>query len=372
MEIVFTGGGTGGHVFPILAIAREMRKIYNRQDLKMFYIGPKDEYSLDLLNKENIVTKRILAGKLRRYFSFKNLIDIFKVPIGILQAFFYLFFLAPDLIVSKGGYGSFPVVIAGRILHTPIILHESDVSPGLVSRKTSKWTIEIFTSFPDTEFFSKKKIINIGNAIRKDILNGSEKVAQDIFGLMADRPLILILGGSQGSQEINDTILSILPEMLQNFEIIHQTGRKNFSQVKNESNTILSPLLRKYYHPIPFLNEREYKNAFAACSMVIARAGAGTIFEIAANKKASILIPLPNSAQDHQIKNAYAYGKTGACQVVEEENLKPHFFLEKLKYLFSRPQDIKEMSISAEKFSRPRAAEMISSYILEYLSPAKK
>jgi len=372
MEIVFTGGGTGGHIFPIVAIVREMRKIYDRQDLKMFYIGPKDDYSLDLLNEENIVIKRILAGKLRRYFSWQTLIDIFKVPIGILQAFFYLFFLAPDVIVSKGGYGSFPVVIVGRILHIPIILHESDFSPGLASRKTSKWTAEIFTSFPNTEFFPKKKIINVGNAIRQNILNGSQKAAQSIFGLMADKPLILIIGGSQGSQKINDTILSILPEMLQNFEIIHQTGQKNFSQVKNESNSILSPSLRKYYHPFPFLNEKEYQNALAACAMVIARAGAGTIFEIAANKKASILIPLPHSAQNHQIKNAYAYGKTGACQVIEQENLKPHFFLEKLKYLFSRPQDIEAMALNAEKFSRPRAAEMISSYVLEYLSPPQK
>jgi len=371
MEIVFTGGGTGGHIFPILAIAREMRKIYNKQDLKMFYIGPKDGYSLDLLNKEKIVIKRILAGKLRRYFSFKNLIDIFKVPIGILQAFFYLFFLAPDVVMSKGGYGSFPVVIAARILHTPIILHESDVTPGLVSKKTSKWAAEIFTSFPNTEYFSKKKIINIGNAIRKNILNGSEIAAKNIFELMGDKPLILILGGSQGSQKINDTILSILPEMLQNFEIIHQTGKKNFSQVKNESNTILSPKLRKYYHPLPFLDEKEYKNALFACSIVISRAGAGSIFAIAANKKASILIPLPNSAPNHQIKNAYAYNKAGACQVIEQENLSPHFFLEKLKYLFSRPQDIKEMSMNAQKFAKPRAAEMVASYILEYLSPTK-
>ena len=372
MEIVFTGGGTGGHIFPILAIAKEMRKIYDRQDLKMFYIGPKDDYSLELLNQENIIVKKILAGKLRRYFSFKNVIDIFKVPIGILQAFFYLFFLAPDLVVSKGGYGSFPVVVVARILHTPIILHESDIAPGLVSKKTSKWTIEIFTSFPNTEFFPKKKIINIGNAIRKSILNGSGKEAKEIFGLMADKPLILLLGGSQGSQSINDMILSILPEMLQNFEIIHQTGAKNFSQVKNESNTILTPLLRKYYHPFPFLDERQYKHALNASSMVIARAGAGTIFEIASSKKASILIPLPHSAQNHQIKNAYAYCNTGACHVVEQENLKPHFFLEKLKYLFSRPQDIKKMEISAQTFSRPKAAEMIASYILEYLSPSKK
>ncbi|OIP75338.1 MAG: undecaprenyldiphospho-muramoylpentapeptide beta-N-acetylglucosaminyltransferase [Parcubacteria group bacterium CG2_30_36_21] len=372
MEIVFTGGGTGGHIFPIIAVAREMRKIYPRQDLKLFYIGPKDDFSLILLGQEDVAIKKILAGKLRRYFSFKNLIDIFKIPIGILQAFFYLFFIAPDVVISKGGYGSFPVVISARILHIPIFLHESDIVPGLASKKTSKWAAEIFTSFPETEFFPKEKIINLGNLVRKEILEGSKEKAKEIFELQGNKPLLLILGGSQGAQRINDIILEILPEILENFEVIHQTGQKNFSEVKAETDAILLKSLKKYYHLLPFLNEEYYKHALVACSLVISRAGAGTIFEIAANGKPSILIPLPDSAQNHQIKNAYAYSKSGSCQVIEQENLKPHFFLEKLKYLFSRPQDLEEMSINSKKFSRPKAAKIIASYLLEYLSPSKQ
>jgi UDP-N-acetylglucosamine--N-acetylmuramyl-(pentapeptide) pyrophosphoryl-undecaprenol N-acetylglucosamine transferase len=372
MEIVFTGGGTGGHIFPIIAVIREMKRNYPRQDMKLFYIGPKDDYSLTLLDQENVAIKKILAGKLRRYFSFKNLIDIFKIPIGMLQSFFYLFFIAPDIVISKGGYGSFPVVVSARILHIPVFLHESDIIPGLVTKKTSKWAAEIFTSFPKTEFFPKEKIINLGNPVRMEIWQGSKERAKEIFRLQDDKPLLLILGGSQGAQRINDIILQILPEMLGSFEIIHQTGQKNFSEIKAETDATLLKSLRKYYHPFPFLDEKHYKHALSVCSLVISRAGSGTIFEIAANGKPSILIPLPRSAQDHQIKNAYAYRKSGSCDVIEQGNLKPHFFLEKLKYLFSRPQDLEEMSINSKRFSRPKAAKIMASYLLEYLSPSKQ
>jgi len=372
MEIVFTGGGTGGHIFPIIAVIREMKRNYPRQDMKLFYIGPKDDYSLTLLDQENVAIKKILAGKLRRYFSFKNLIDIFKIPIGMLQSFFYLFFIAPDIVISKGGYGSFPVVISARILHIPIFLHESDIIPGLATKKTSKWAAEIFTSFPKTEFFPKEKIINLGNPVRREILEGSKERAKEIFRLQDNKPLLLILGGSQGAQRINDIILQILPEMLGSFEVIHQTGEKNFSEIKAETDAVLLKSLKKYYHPFPFLDEEHYKHALFVCSLVISRAGSGTIFEIAANGKPSILIPLPRSAQNHQIKNAYAYSKSGSCEVIEQENLEPHFFLEKLKYLFSRPQDLEEMSINSKRFSRPKAAEIMASYLLEYLSPLKQ
>jgi len=364
MEIVFTGGGTGGHIFPIIAVIREMKRNYPRQDMKLFYIGPKDDYSLTLLDQENVAIKKILAGKLRRYFSFKNilagklrryfsfknLIDIFKIPIGMLQSFFYLFFIAPDVVISKGGYGSFPVVVSARILHIPVFLHESDIIPGLVTKKTSKWAAEIFTSFPKTEFFPKEKIINLGNPVRREILEGSKERAKKIFRLQDNKPLLLILGGSQGAQRINDIILQILPEMLGSFEVIHQTGEKNFSEIKAETDAVLLKSLKKYYHPFPFLDEEHYKHALFVCSLVISRAG----------------------AQNHQIKNAYAYSKSGSCEVIEQENLEPHFFLEKLKYLFSRPQDLEEMSINSKRFSRPKAAEIMASYLLEYLSPLKQ
>jgi len=372
MKIVFTGGGTGGHIFPIIAICRELRRIYPKKDLKMIYLGPKDEFGSLLLSQEGVKVKRIMSGKIRRYFGissfFLNLIDIFfKIPIGFWQAFSYIFFSAPDVIFSKGGYGSIPAVVAGWVLGTPIFLHESDFSPGLANRFLAKFAIEIFVSFPKTEYFSLKKMILVGNPIRREILEGSKEGAKELFKLSGEKPVILILGGSQGAQRINDVILVALPDLLKEFEVIHQVGSKNSKQVKKEVDVIVLDEWKKYYHLYPFLSEGELKQAYAIADLIIGRAGAGTIFEIAALVKPSILIPLPEAAQNHQIKNAYNFAQRGAAMVIEEVNFTPGFFVERVKYLFSHPNEMEKMAGEAQKFSRPRAAKIIAEYIFEYL-----
>lgn len=375
MKILFTGGGTGGHIFPIVAIARELQKNYHLNDLRLFFIGPKGEIPLENLTQEGIKVKTILAGKIRRYFTigsiFQNLFDIvFKIPLGILQAFFYVFFLAPDLIFSKGGYGSLPAIIAGKLLGTPIFLHESDTIPGVTNRFSSRFAMEIFVSFPieKTEFFPKEKMLSVGNPIRSEILKGDTEEAKDLFEITGEKPLLLILGGSQGAQRINDVIYQGINELLNEFEIIHQVGPKNFEEVKSLLGVILDKDLEKYYHPYPFLSESELDQAMGAASLIISRAGSGSIFEIAAVGKPSIMIPLPEAAQNHQVENAYLFLEKGACLVVEESNLTPHFFLDRLRYLFSHPSKLKEMGEKAKEFARPRAGEVISGYILDYLN----
>ena len=372
MKIVFTGGGSGGHIFPIIAICRELRKIYPKKDLKVVYLGPKDEFGKILLSQEGVKVKTIMAGKIRRYFSisafFLNLIDIFfKIPFGFFQAFLYLFISGPDLIFSKGGYGSIPTVLAGWFLGIPIFLHESDISPGMANRFLSKFSIEIFVSFPRTEYFSQKKIISVGNPIRREILGGSKEKARELFRLSGGKPIILILGGSQGAQRINDVILVILPDILKEFELIHQAGTKNFKQVRKEAEVIVFDELRKYYHLYPFLKEEELREAYAAADLIVGRAGSGTIFEIAGLSKPSILIPLPEAAQNHQLKNAYAFAQRGATMVIEEVNFTPGFFLGRIRYLFSHPSEIEKMRNSAREFSRSRAGKIIASYLIEYL-----
>jgi UDP-N-acetylglucosamine--N-acetylmuramyl-(pentapeptide) pyrophosphoryl-undecaprenol N-acetylglucosamine transferase len=380
MKILFTGAGSGGHIYPIIAITREIKKIYYQrglslEELNFYYIGPRDNLNLSLLEQEKIEVKTILAGKIRRYIGiksfFQNLIDVlFKTPIGLLQAFWYIFFLAPDLIFSKGGYGSIPAVFSGWLLQVPIFLHESDVIIGLANRILSRFSLEIFTSFPveKTEFLSPEKMISIGNPIRREILEGKKEEAQKLFNLSGLKPVILILGGSQGAQRINDKILEILPEFLKDFEIIHQAGLGNFKQVQSEAKVVIPPELEKYYHLFPFLNEEELKNGYAVSDLIVSRAGSGSIFEIAALGKPSILIPLSESAQNHQLKNAYYFAESGASIVIEESNFTPHFFLEKLKYLFSQRRDMKEMAEKAKNFSRPKAAQILSEYIVEYLN----
>jgi UDP-N-acetylglucosamine--N-acetylmuramyl-(pentapeptide) pyrophosphoryl-undecaprenol N-acetylglucosamine transferase len=373
MKILFTGGGTGGHVLPIVALTREILRIYPQEKIQFFYLGPKDEFGEIFLSNEGIEIKRVLAGKIRRYKDWKsiaqNLVDcLFKIPAGIFQAFFYIFFLNPDLIFSKGGFGSIPGVIAGWVLRAPIFLHESDATPGLANRFLSKFALETFVSFPKTEWFPPSRMILIGNPIRREILEGSGEKAKKLFELSNKKPVILILGGSQGAQRINDKILEILSELLTNFELIHQCGEKNFKEVRAEAKVVITEDLEKYYHLFPFLKEEALKHAYRAADLIVSRAGSGSIFEIAAVSKPSILIPLPEAAQDHQIKNAYAYAENGACLVMEEANFTPRFFLEKLKYFFANPEELKKMQKGAKKFARPGAAKIIAEYLVSYLT----
>jgi len=373
IKILFTGGGTAGHIFPIIAVARELKKIKFEKELEFFYIGCNDEFQ-ELLQKEGFKVKKIFAGKIRRYWGIypllQNLFDIFfKIPLSFLLSFFYIFFISPDLIFSKGGYGAFFPSLAGWMLNVPLFLHESDAVPGLSNKILNKFATEVFLSFPLNEKELKKiKGVCVGNPIRQELLEGlSFQKAEEMFKLQGGRKIILIIGGSQGAQKINELILNILPKMIEMFEVIHVCGKKNFKHLSSEVDVILKEDQKKYYHLYPFLNEKELKHAYFVSDLIVSRAGAGSIFEIAAFGKPSILIPLPSSAQDHQIKNAYIFSSFGCCIVLEQENLTPNFFLERLKFLFERPNELKKMGERAKEFSRPYAAKIIANYIAEYL-----
>ena len=371
MKILFTGGGTGGHIFPIIAIAREIKKMTAPGKVRLLYMGPKNDFTNLFLPQEGIRIRGILAGKVRRTFAPKeillNFLDIFKLIIGTIQAFFWIFIENPDLVFSKGGYGSISTVISAKILQVPVFLHESDIIPGLSNRISGKLASEIFISFPKTEYFKPEKMVLVGNPIRKELLQGSSQKAKALFNLTEEKPILFVMGGSQGAQRINDLLLLILTEALKDFEILHQTGLRNFKQIKSEVRIIMKKELAKYYHPIAFLREHELREAYFSADIIVSRAGAANIFEIAACGKPSILIPLPESAQGHQIGNAYAYSYNGAAQVIEEANLTPHFFLERLKFLISQPEQLKRMGLKAKEFARPKAGAIIAQHILEYL-----
>ena len=365
MRILFTGGGTGGHIFPIVAVARELRKI--QSDLELFYIGPSD-FDLQPLIAENIKVKVILAGKFRRYFSIYNFIDIFKILLGFIQTFWYLYILMPDVIFSKGGYGSVPVVIIGWIFRIPILIHESDTIPGLANKLAGKLAKRIGVSFEVTKkYFSAKKTALVGNPIRIELTKGNKEEGRKIFKIKSNDPVILIMGGSQGAQSINAIILEILLELLKKYEIIHMCGSKNYSQIKKLAilNKQKKGSILEKYHLFPFLYEEQLKHAYAVSDLVISRAGSGSIFEIAACGLPSIIIPLPWSSSSHQKENAFAFAKSGATIVIEEVNLTPHILLERISYLISHPELRKKMSECALKFATPEAGEKIAKGLLE-------
>ena len=274
----------------------------------------------------------------------------------------------PDIVYSKGGYGSFPVVVSAKVLGIPVFLQESDIVPGLASRQVSKYAAGIFVSFPKTEFFPARKVILAGNPVRQEIFNGSKAEAMTAFNLKGGRPLILVIGGSQGAQRINDKILDAMPTLLNEYELIHVTGPRNFEQIVKESKIMVKPDQLAYYHPLGFADERAIANAYAAADLIISRAGAGSIFEIAAVKKPSVLIPLPEAAQNHQMKNAYAYAQNGAALVIEENNFTNHLFLERIHDLFAAPETLAAMSEAAAQFARLDAGEVIANHIVNYVN----
>lgn len=368
MRILFTGGGTGGHVFPIVAIVREVRRLYSKKDLEFYYLGPKDDFGLILLSQEDFIIKTIVSGKLRRYFSWQNFVDIlFKIPFGVIQSFFLLLTIKPDLVFSKGGSGSIAVTYSARFLRIPVFLHESDIVPGLSNQTTAKWAKKIFVSFPKTEYFDPEKTTLTGNPIRKEILDGDKETAAEIFNLTLSKPIFLIMGGSQGAETINDFVLRILNDLLKDYEIIHVTGSQNLQEIAAEAQVIMDKDLDRYYHPVGFLDEEKIKHAYKAADLIISRSGSGSIFEIAAVGKPSILIPLPSAAGDHQSKNAYAYAQTGAGMIIEQENLTPNFFMENIQLLFLHPEKLEEMKQAALAFAKPLAARAVAREILEFL-----
>ncbi len=370
MKILFAGGGTGGHTFPIIAVARELKKI--DPSINLYFIGPKKEVVPSDLEKEGIKVKRVSSGKIRRYGGLKptlsNIIDLLiRIPLGTIQSFVYLFFISPDIVFSKGGYGAIPATIAARILQIPIFLHESDISPGVANRFLSKFALEIFTSFPKTEFFPQEKTILVGNPIREELFLPLKRGESNSIELKDTKPIILIMGGSQGSERINDLIIQILPKLLLNFQVIHQCGIANYDNILVETNFLIAEEQREDYHLFSFLDEKELQFVYRFVDIVVSRAGSGSIFEIAQAGKPSILIPLAESAQNHQAKNAHSYSDFGCSLVIEEGNLTPHFFFQKALALAKNPSVRKNMATQSSRFAKPRSAKIIAEYIIEFL-----
>lgn len=369
MRIAFTGGGSGGHLFPIIAIAREIKRIAEEErilDVELFYFGP-EKIAPEIMGKEEIIFSCIAAGKIRRYFSLLNLLDLFKTVRGVMQALRKLFVAMPDVVFAKGGYGSFPVLVAARLYRIPVIVHESDAVPGQVNAWAGKWAKRVAVSFAAAaEYFPPEKTALVGVPIRKRILGGNIEEARDSLAIFSERPVLFFIGGSQGAAVLNQILTQILKDLAANFEIIHQAGEKNFEDVRLETSQILnSGGGAAHFHLFPFLDEAKMRAAYFLADLVISRAGATSIFEIAASGKPAILIPIKNSAQDHQRKNAYEYGASGAAVVIETDNLTPSVLKNEIEKLMASSEQRSRMAEAAKRFARLDAAEVLAREIIK-------
>ncbi|WYP26629.1 undecaprenyldiphospho-muramoylpentapeptide beta-N-acetylglucosaminyltransferase [Alkalihalobacillus sp. FSL W8-0930] len=336
-KIVFTGGGSAGHVTPNIAIMDSL----DPSVWDISYIGSHTGIEKELIARTNIPYDSISSGKLRRYIDLKNATDAFRVLKGILDARKVLKKRKPDLVFSKGGFVTVPVVIAASSLKIPVFLHESDLTPGLANKIAQRFTTRIFTSFEEAAaHFPADKTTAIGSPIRRELLEGNPKHGLDFLGFRPGKPVLTIMGGSLGAKAVNEAVRAALPELLTEFQIVHLCGKGHLDPSLNEQSG---------YKQFEYVHD-ELSNLLAATSYVITRGGSNAIFEFLALKKPMLIIPLSRSqSRGDQILNAKSFEKKGYSLTLEEENVTKESLLDHLTRLKENETDfIQRMDESHE------------------------
>ena len=347
-RIVLTGGGTAGHVTPNIALIPELLKLGYQID----YIGSYDGIEKSLIADFDVTYHGISSGKLRRYFDVKNFTDPFRVLKGFGEANRLMKELKPDVVFSKGGFVSVPVVIAAKKNKIPAIIHESDMTPGLANKLCLSSAVKICCNFPETlNCLPKEKAILTGTPIRSELLSGNRIAALDLFGFSASKPTIMIMGGSLGATAVNEAVRKILPKLLPDFQVIHLCGKGKLDESLSQT---------KGYAQFEYIKQ-ELKDLFALTDIVISRAGANAIFELLALNKPSLLIPLSaKQSRGDQILNARSFEKQGFSMVLEEEELTEDLFYQKITQLYEhRDQYIDKMKLSKQTDSTKMILDLI-------------
>jgi UDP-N-acetylglucosamine--N-acetylmuramyl-(pentapeptide) pyrophosphoryl-undecaprenol N-acetylglucosamine transferase len=329
-KILLTGGGTMGHMIPCLAMLPDLRE----QGHHAIYIGSRSVREKELVLDSGISFYPVYSGKLRRYFDIKNFFDLFKIFAGFLQSLCIMIKEKPDIVFSKGGYVSVPVVYAAYLLRIPAILHESDITMGLANRLCAPFVKKICYSFEKTKMsIDPQKAVFTGIPVRKELFEGSRDKGLDFCGFSGSKPVLLVMGGSQGSRTINEVVFSILDELLDIFQVCHICGKDS---IRAEFSAL------KGYRAFEYIGSG-MEHIFAMADIITARAGATSIFEFLALKKPHILIPLPEHiSRGDQVKNAESFKKKGYSAVIEEGQLDGKLLLSTIKELYHHPEQVKK------------------------------
>lgn len=367
MKILFTGGGTGGHFYPVIAVAEKVNELVKEEKIlspKLYYMSD-SPYDKAALFDNSLEFVKVPAGKMRLYFSLQNVLDAFAVAAGAISATVQMFRIFPDVVFGKGGYASFPALFAARFLGIPVIIHESDSYPGRVNKWAGRFAKRVAISFDEAaQYFPEGRTALTGQPIRKELLRPVKEGAFEYLKLEEGTPVIFILGGSQGAKIINDAIIDILPSLVEKYQIVHQVGKKNVDDVASRSAAVLAKSEYKgRYHPMGYLNTLAMKMAAGTADLVISRGG-GTLFEIAAWGIPSIIVPITRSNGDHQRRNAFNYARSGAADVIEEANLTPRILSAQIEGIVDSPERRKAMSEAALAFAKPEAAESIAKEVI--------
>lgn len=344
-RIILTGGGTAGHVTPNIALLPRLREL----QYDIHYIGSYNGIEKELIEQFGIPYHGISSGKLRRYFSVQNFTDPFRVLKGFGEAKRLIKLLKPDVIFSKGGFVSVPVVMAGKKCKVPVIIHESDMTPGLANKLSFPSAAKVCCNFPETvELLPADKAVLTGSPIRQELLEGDAQKARDFTGLTEDKPVILVIGGSLGAVAVNNAVRSCLPELLKDFQVIHLCGRSKLDPTLNNLNG---------YVQYEYIKD-ELKDLFALTDIVISRAGANAICELLALHKPNLLIPLSaNASRGDQLLNARSFERQGFSMVLEEEEITDEKFLSCIRQLYENRKSY------TDAMSRSRQQDSIDTII---------
>jgi UDP-N-acetylglucosamine--N-acetylmuramyl-(pentapeptide) pyrophosphoryl-undecaprenol N-acetylglucosamine transferase len=376
MRIVVSGGGTAGHITPILATSDALKSLDN--SVEILYIGQADSMEARIALASGFKFAAIKAGKFRRLTDASvankllnpstlglNARDAGRVIAGIAGSISILRKFKPDVVFVKGGFVGLPVGIAAKMLRIPLVIHESDVSPGLTNRTLGRWAKVIAVGFPEKNYhdFDPKKLFYTGNLVRTELLNAHRLAGLAAFKLSPDLPVVLVTGGSLGAQAINNAILSALPELVQFCQIIHLTGENELPRIEFELRQHARFEHRDRYHPYAFLMS-EMANALAAADLVVARAGANTIAEMAALAKPTILIPNYLMA-GHQVDNARMLARLGAVRVLDEATLTQPKLVGEIQRVLGSETEQEALSKAIYQFATVDAPVKLAEAILQ-------
>ncbi|HKV00807.1 MAG TPA: undecaprenyldiphospho-muramoylpentapeptide beta-N-acetylglucosaminyltransferase [Ktedonobacteraceae bacterium] len=364
MRVLVSGGGTGGHIYPALAVAMQLREKYQAEIL---FLGSDDGLETEIVPAAGFRLATVKAGKLRRYISWQTITGVIRVPLGMIQAINIVGKFRPGLVFTSGGYVAVPAGLAARFNGVPLLMHQQDVPPNLSNRLVAPLATRISVAFADSlAYFPARKTLQMGNPIRQAMLDVGQtqpREARQALGLGGEVPLLLVTGGSQGARHLNQTVGEALPGLLAECQVLQISGRELYNETRALTERVLAEqdeALRERYRLVTYLNE-EMPLALQAADLVLCRSGASTLSELAVLGKPSVLVPLPPAiGSSPQEANAEMFGRNKAAQVIKDSDLKPRVLIENVKSILASSTLLETMANAARSFAKPDATQEIA------------
>jgi len=369
MRVLVSGGGTGGHIYPALAVAMQLREEYRAEIL---FLGSDDGLETEIVPAAGFRLATIKAGKLRRYISWETITGVMRVPVGMIEAINLVGQFRPGVAFTSGGYVAVPAGLAARFERVPLLMHQQDVPPNLSNRLVAPLATRISVAFADSlTYFPARKTLQLGNPLRQAMLDVRQTPPQEArraLGFERQEPLLLVTGGSQGARHLNQTVGKALPDLLAHCQVLQISGNALYNETRELCESALAAqdeVVRRRYRLVAYLNE-EMPLALQAADLVLCRSGASTLSELAALGKPSILVPLPPAlGSSPQEANAEMFGRNKAAQVMKDGDLKPQVLVENVTSILASSTLLEAMSNAASSFAKPQATQEIAAEIVK-------